>query len=515
MARRGRGRGWLAKSLGGVALGLSPSVVPLLAQEAAPIDPSYSATTAPDILDEAIAGSSFSECGCETVCSPCAPTWCDPVCRVPNFFGSFFGDGIRTGIPANETLTFTGGGEGEVVNNDTLVVIGPSTVFGGFDGPFDGPGGPYTLTTDVTANAAGGPPFAAFENNQLTSLVQVNFPGAQFLNGSVTPVFDDEPFFGNDIVFNYLYNNGQGTFVSLPNPAGGGLVGRNKYFENGSPIPRDRVYFFYNHLGNFQGMGNSFGINRYVLGYEEAFLDNCFSLEVRVPFASTASSDQVAGQGMAVDNAEFGNIGLALKACLYRNANFLSSAGLGLSLPTADDSQMLVAGAPAVVIENKTCLLQPMFGFVWAPDDRSYAQFGMQVDIDPSGNPVQVVSAGGGLAQAGVYTDQAYGYVSGAAGHWIYGNPQGNLTGVALQAELNSDFSFGHQDAIVTDAVTVTDLTRSINPLNGTIGTILRFHERTNLSAGIQFPLTGDRQYDWNLIAQLNVFLRGGGAYRR
>ena len=32
---------------------------------------------------------------------------------------------------------------------------------------------------------------------------------------------------------------------------GGGLIGRNKYFDNGSPLPRDRVYFFSNFASAF------------------------------------------------------------------------------------------------------------------------------------------------------------------------------------------------------------------------------------------------------------------------
>lgn len=506
MKRRGRRQGWFRKCLYGVTLGLSYPALSLQAQEPPAAQPlSTQLPLSPSASVDANAGTSFATRPWEGTGSPCAPAWCDPVSRVPNFFGSFVARGMRASRNTftTQTLTFTGGGEGIVQENTNTLVIGPGTFFGGFDGPFQGPGGPYPLTTDVTA-PNGNPPFSANENAQLTALVRANFPGSRFVNGTITPTFDNDPFFGNDILFNYLYTSGQNIFVNLPSPSGGGLVGRNKYFENGSPIPQDRAYLFYNRIGGFQGLGSSFEINRFVLGFEKTFWDDRASAEVRIPFAGTANSDQEGGQDLAVDNAEFGNVGLAVKAVTYRSPNFLVSVGLGLSLPTANDSRMLIAGVPVLVIENHTCIVQPMAGAVWAPNDRFYAQFGVQVDFAPSGNPVKALDAGGGLSRVGVLNDQAYAYFSAAAGYWIYDNPSGSLTGIALQGELNHDRSFGTHDAVVNGPITVADLSSDINFLTGSVGTILRFGESTHLSVGVHFPVAGDRLYDWNLMAQLN-----------
>jgi hypothetical protein len=311
-----------------------------------------------------------------------------------------------------------------------------------------------------------------------------------------------------NMFYNYLLSTGQITpgsivCVNLANPSGGGLVGRNNFFDDGSPVPHDRVYFFYNHIGDFQGLGANFEINRYVFGVEKAFFDNLCSIELRVPFAGTANSDQIAGQGLSVDHTEFGNLGLALKAALCRTANFLVSVGLGLSFPTADDSRLFLNGQPVIAIQNHAVLLEPLLGIAWAPSNRLYAQLGLQFELDPSGNPVQALNTAGNLYRAGTLRDQDYVFLSGAVGYWVYQNSDSWLSGVALQGELHYDTSFGPQRSVQDANVLVSDFSH-VDALNGTAGVICNFGQHASFSLGVSFPLTGDRLYDWNLIAQLN-----------
>jgi len=317
--------------------------------------------------------------------------------------------------------------------------------------------------------------------------------------------------------YNYLLRTGQvtpgaGVCVDLANPSGGGLVGHNNFFDNGSPVPHDRVYFFYNHIGDFQGLGAAFDINRYVFGVEKAFCDNLFSVELRVPFAGTADSNQIAGQGLSVDHAEFGNLGLALKAAVCRTSDFLVSVGLGLSFPTADDSHMFLNGLSVIAIQNHAVLLEPLLGIAWAPCNRLYAQLGLQFELDPSGNPVRALTIDGTPYRAGTLRDQDYAFLSGALGYWVYQNSNSWLSGVALQGELHYDASFGSQHSVQDGNVMISDLSSHIDVLNGTAGVICNFGQRAGLSLGVSFPLTGERLYDWNLIAQLNY--RSGGGQR-
>jgi hypothetical protein len=444
------------------------------------------------VLDPGLAASWSASPSNAIGCDPCAPTWCDPVSRVPNMFGGFFGNGLQGTRTKNDPavpLHFTGvGGEGSIF---TGTITAPIAV--------TGPKGPYTLSNNITIPTFTSP-YTLPQNGELTGLVDAKFPGAKFTTGGGTANFSGSTFF-----YDYLVPGSHNVeSIALPNPAGGGLVGRNLYFENGSALPQDRVYFFYNYVGNFQLGGSTLDINRYVFGVEKTFFNGLMSVELRVPFAGTANNDQTAGQSMSVDHAEFGNIGLAIKGVVYRTPNFVASVGVGFSLPTASSSQMLVAGTPIIEIENRTCLIQPLLGLAWAPNDRFYAQAGLQFDLDPTGNPVQGLNASGGLTDIGRMHDQAFAFANWSAGYWIYRNPTGRLTGVALQTELDYYGSFGSPDVVQSGALTVTDPNSSVNVLNITPGAIFEFGNHTRFSLGVSVPLTNDRLYNWNVMAQLN-----------
>lgn len=461
-------RRWLAALL--LSLGLFSTAPPLLAQQPK-LGP-------PVTLEGAI--------------PPALPR--DPVMEVPNFLGQFYARGTLVNRPSvTESFTFTGRA------NDTggaFIFFAPFTSSMGTG--LAGPGGPYDISSNVTGKVTVLPTVILDQNAELTGLIQSKFPGATFVNGVGNA--------GNGtILFNYLRTIGAdfAVLINLANPAGGGLVGRNLYFDNGSPIPQDRVYFFYNHVGSYPALGTPFDINRYVFGFEKTFYDGLFSLELRVPFAGTANSDQVTGQDLSVGHSEFGNLGLVFKGVLFRTPTLLVSAGLGISVPTADTSRLTVNGKSIVEIQNRAVLLQPVFGVAWAPSDRVYGQLGVQFDFDPCTNPVNTVDASGNPYRAGALRDYSYAFVSGAAGWWVYRNDAATLTRLALQGELHFDAAMGQQHLVRDGNILIGDFAgRTV--LNGTAGVVALFGPRASLSLGVSFPLAGDRLYDWNLIAQLN-----------
>jgi hypothetical protein len=425
-----------------------------------------------------------------TACAdPCAPCWCDPVCRVPNFFGDYFGVASTVNTRTlPRPLQYTGtGAEGDGFS----IIVAPLTV--------NGPGGPFQLNDDIPINNI--PDFTLDENPELSAQVVTVFPGATFINGAGTVDFQTDI---ADFFYNYL-DAGGSVAVNLPNPSGGGLVGRNRYFENGSPIPHDRLYFTYTRVGDVLGLATPFDVNRYLFGAEKTFFNGLASVDLRVPFAGTADSDQIGGTLGTATATEFGNVGVLLKGMLYRTPNFVATAGLGLSLPTASDSRMLVAGSPIVEIENRAIILQPVVGAVWAPNDRFYAQSGLQFDFDSQGNPVNWAGGPGGLSQIGVLNDQDYLYFDNAVGYWLYANHSGcGLTGLGVQSELHYAQSFGSVDQVGNVLVNVADANSSLDVLNGTSGLIFRFAEQTNVSLGVSYPLAGDRYYDWAAQLQVN-----------
>ena len=445
-----------------------------------------------------------------------SPTCFGPVSRVPNFFGDFVARSSRalvdqpavsTSMTSTTLLTFTG------LPTDVAGGLGTNEFFPPFrPNGFVGPGGPFQLTTIVTGTGVPTFPISSVlnENAQLTAMIDAKFPGATFAGGTglLQPPFT--------LMFEYLQTTTQTVpglvaLVNLSNPSGGGLVGRNKYFDDGSPLPQDRVFFDYSHVGAFGGLGTSIDVNRYVFGVEKTFLGGFGSIEVLVPFAGTANSDQNGGQGLAVDNTEFGNVGLLLKGTLFRNANWIVTAGVGVSMPTADDSRVLFNGQPVIDIRNQAWLVQPVFGAVWAPNDRFYAQVGLQIDFDPSGNPVYVREPNDEEIRGGVLTDQTYLYASGAVGYWLYQSDVGFMRGVSLQGELHYDRTLNKRDVVQTGSVVVADVNSNIDVLNATTGVNFVFGDRTTLALGVSFPVSGDRLYDWNLMATLNLQFGAGG----
>src|SRR5436190_168535 len=111
---------------------------------------------------------------------------------------------------------------------------------------------------------------------------------------------------------------------SLPIAGGGSRIG--KISENDSPIPRDRVFFNYNHFQNvFQLSETPIAppgptlirqepIDRYTLGAEKTFLDGWTSVEVRMPLTGSIDA-QLPSVGFSGGNV--GNLTVVLKSLLY------------------------------------------------------------------------------------------------------------------------------------------------------------------------------------------------------
>lgn len=145
-----------------------------------------------------------------------------------------------------------------------------------------------------------------------------------------------------------------------------------KIAENNSPMPRDRVYFAYNHFhGAYsydpdQIAENPFfdpldplsqpffersprlleDVNRFTLGIEKTFFSDDISIELRLPLMTQAgfSTDSLISDGItafetATDDPT-GDLAINYKQILYtaygQDSSFLFSWGMGLTLPTGE-----------------------------------------------------------------------------------------------------------------------------------------------------------------------------------
>jgi len=136
-------------------------------------------------------------------------------------------------------------------------------------------------------------------------------------------------------------------------------------------------------------------VTRNIIGFEKTFFDNLTSLEFRVPYAATLSSDITldAGGLRGETKPELGNMILYGKLLLLQNDEFALGAGLGVTLPTADDAIVRdAAGASVLRVANESPHLLPYLGFVWTPCPDVFWQGIVQLDVDTRGNPVSTSS---------------------------------------------------------------------------------------------------------------------------
>ena len=466
-----RRRMWLSSILLGAGLSLSPATSEVFGQER--VFPAFD-------LPENGRGASIASSPDPAVSMFGEPAACfDPVSLTPNFFGSFVGRGSEAAAP----LIYSGiGAEG-----GGTFIVAPVVV--------NGPGGPFNLATDIPFTPLPGFTISLAENAELTPQVLGAFAGAAFDNGAGTAS-------AGTVNFNYTYLLN----VNLPNPAGGGFVGRNQFFDYGSALTQDRVFFVYDHIGDVRGLGSRFDVNRYLFGVERSFLDGRASIDVRVPFAGTVNNSQVLGQSLSTGEAEFGNVGFALKWQAVRTSTLAVCAGLGFSTPTASDTRLVAGGTPLVAIENQAWLLQPLIGVAYAPGGSFYSQFAAQFDFDPVGNPVLVSNGVGGLRRIGKLHDSNYAFLNGSVGWWLTQSETANgIRGVALQGDLHYDTSMGSRDVARSGNVSVSDQNGNFHSLNATVGTYYRHNGRSELGVGVSLPLDGF--YDWSVMAQVNLRL--------
>lgn len=204
---------------------------------------------------------------------------------------------------------------------------------------------------------------------------------------SVAPAMIGDIFgFGSNFFLGFIDSNNQGVSANNSTPINGGR--RFKISESTSPMPRDRVFFYYNLFrgayrtespaggvqplgtdtgantggegtqgtpgtpgspgtpgqdsGGFGGPGlgaKNFDLSRFTFGFEKTFFDGLFSAELRVPFSNTLTSDLfISDTAVPGGRAnELDNISVTLKTLLYQRPTWSASMGLITNIPTADD----------------------------------------------------------------------------------------------------------------------------------------------------------------------------------
>ena len=304
-------------------------------------------------------------------------------------------------------------------------------------------------------------------------------------------------------------------------PFGGGSR-RVKIAENNKALPVDRVYFVYNHFHDaFTATPplQTAPVDQYTIGLEKTFADGLLSVELRLPFTSghSASSNISAppdSTSLAVNGGEVGNLSILLKALLIETESGPLVAGVGVNTPTGSDAHGRVRDEPNAgegpsnnyfdfVANNQAVHILPFFGFLAAPDDRTFYHGFAQLDIDANGNRIDVTPfqpAPSPTVSRRLH-EQTLLYLDVAAGYWLYRNPRsGGLTGLASLVELH--YTTALQDAdtatfIVPNVTTIFgNAVNRFDVLNFTVGIHAEIANNWTCRASGVFPLTtGDNRF--------------------
>ena len=293
----------------------------------------------------------------------------------------------------------------------------------------------------------------------------------------------------------------QNTIVDLPI---GGAVRQIKISENNSPLPRTRFLWNYNYFSNVAGgIGE---VHRNTAGFEQAFLNGLYSLEFRAPFAATLDADQFAG-GPQMRGTEFGNVSLTTKAILLSADQFISSIGVGLTLPTAQDSRLLLPnGMPVVHVQHQSVHLLPYLAMLHSYDSNWYWQAFLQLDVPLNGDRVKMDATGTNPTPAGVWQDPTVMFAEFGVGRWLFGNPQDNRRpAIAATAELHYATTLQDADYVTAEEISIVSLQNRYDVLNLTIGANIALNSRISIRPAFVIPLHDD-QFDYEAMVQANIF---------
>ena len=294
-------------------------------------------------------------------------------------------------------------------------------------------------------------------------------------------------------------------------PAAGGSR-RVKISENNSPIPRDRIFYtfngFDNAIPNYED-NTLIDVQRHTPGFEKTFLDGLGSIEVRTPVAYTQNSDVFLGGPGPRKAVEFGNISVAVKALLWSNDEVYWAAGLGVNLPTADDTRIFNLGDPVATIETQSVHLLPYVGGLWLPTDRLYVQGFLQVDVDTNGDPIET-----GIGPGAILNDQTLLYVDLSLGYWLMRDDDARLlSGIIPLLEFHYTTSLQDADIATVDTAQGTysfgNVFNRTNVANITVGSHFRIGRLSLFTVAGCFPLSAEddqRQFDSEIVAQFNRF---------
>jgi hypothetical protein len=293
-------------------------------------------------------------------------------------------------------------------------------------------------------------------------------------------------------------------------PLPGNALPRFKMAENTSPLPQDRIYFDFNSFTNVPLTETPSSVRSFTPGFEKTFFDGVMSFEMRLPMASTLSNDVFADGSTTTASGEFGDMGIALKTLILRREKFLLSGGLAMSLPTAENTQLISSrslnATTMLEFQNQSVHLMPFFGGLWTPNDRWFAIGYVQIDVDANGDPV-IAYPNFRNEFLGRYHDTTYLYADLGLGYWARRSENRNqfFTGLAYSLEFHLNQSLQGQQVLDAGEFQIGTHAENVSCTDLTVGTHLELYKMTTVTAALIVPLTADR--DRQFDSQFRLFV--------
>lgn len=299
------------------------------------------------------------------------------------------------------------------------------------------------------------------------------------------------------------------------------MVGQ-KISENNSPLPQDRFYYNFNYFDDaiHYDFSNSDFVTtsksgarplvRHTLGIEKTFLDQIFSLGVRVPIDQRVDVfENVGGTPMQLDVAGLGNVLVTGKTLLWSTETLAFSGGMGVEIPSGRNSVLRV-GDVKIFMDNQAVHLEPFLGAIWTPSDQWFFTAFTQMDIVTNGNPV-VFTSPSNLTDTQILTPPNVGHLDFMMGYWWFqGNQQSLMSGLASVLEIHYAAALQEIDTVSANfgdpiyfGCNSSSRTNGFDIVNLTTGLQANFGLSSLRLAGV-FPIARDRFFDGELIVQWN-----------
>ncbi|WP_442509292.1 hypothetical protein SH528x_000858 [Novipirellula sp. SH528] len=434
----------------------------------------------------------------------------------PTIIGDFFGGGFSN-FQGTQTVTFAQTLSGDILSGGPGSASSIIAYEVGMDSPHNDI---FTSGTGFDSSGNGSiDTFFLAEPLPTSDAPTSPGPGFVFDPSTATAVHTQgaaDPPSGSPILYNdgdnwfvtYQYNGAVGGnhSESIPVPGPGVSTRRVKVAENFSPAVRHRAYLNYNFFNDaFGGLGD---ISRYTLGIEHVLLKDLISVEVRLPTAATYGSTQTIGARQD-RNFEIGNLTIIPKGVLLYDRNYTWSAGLGFSVPTADDTRLRSNGQDLLVVENESVHLLPFTGLMYRYSDDLSFQTYMQLDIAANGDPIRGNRVNNTLPLIGKFNDSTLMHLDVAATKSIYRNRNRN-SGFIQQALLNTELHYTgtlqDSDVVSAGGLRYANLASNFNIVNATAGVHLVLSDKLVVTPAMSIPLRDglDEQFDYEAMVQIN-----------